>query len=491
MLKRRKISLMQKLKQIQLYDSTGLDPERKKGMDFAIYAVMMGMLSTIITTGAAWTGFLRDVIKADDFQLGIIAAVPVAVNTLQVLISYIMEKKKNRRFLFLFFGILGRSLWVLIGLIPYFVPISAGGLRVWAVIVLVAFISSGNCFVNLAFQSLMSDLIPIRIRGRYFSSRQRMSLIVGVLSGLLVSWIMDHTGMAGYTIVLIIAGISGVADLACYFFFNWPPMENHQSPGESTHLFKMVKGVFTNRSYVLLILFYTCWHFSVNLSAPFFNVYMLEYLNMSYTRITLFNQITSNLVTVLFVSRWGRLIDQHGNKPIMQIAGVACIFIPIIWLFVTPSNTWLIVVQSIVNGFFWPSMDLGQQNLSLNLSGEKNRTMYLAVFFACINLVGVALGNSVGGFLVQVPYTALEGVGLQFFGTTLTKYHYVFITSTLMRLVTIFVILPLVKEEETGGPGQVVNQLLSGSKNHLRKLSSMVRYQYLRKKARKEVDQND
>ncbi len=489
MQKKRRIPFLQKIKQFQFYDSTGIDPETKKGMDFAIYAVMVGMLSSVITTGAAWTGFLREVIKADDFQLGIIAAVPVAINTLQVLVSYIMEKRKNRRFLFLFFGILGRSLWVLIGLVPFFIPETASILRVWAVIVLVAFISSGNSFVNLGFNSLMSDLVPMKIRGRYFSSRQRMSLITGILSGLLVSFIMDTTGMIGYTIVLILAGITGVIDIVFFIFFQWPPMESSLDMEDSSRILPMIKGVFKNKSFFMLIVFYTCWHFSVNLASPFFNVYMLESLQMSYTQITLYNQIVSNLITVFFVSKWGHLIDEHGNKPIVQITAIACIFIPVLWVFTTPSSTWFIIIQSIVNGFFWPSIDLGQQNLSLNLSAQKNRTMYLAVFFACINLAGVALGNSIGGYLVQNPFTFLETLNFSVLGITLSKYHYVFLTSTLMRFITIFAVLPLLKEENTRPYLIVLKELIHNMKKNSRAFFASIRYQQLRKKARKEEDQ--
>ena len=39
----------------------------------------------------------------------------------------------------------------------------------------------GNSGVNLAFGSLIGDLVPIRIRGSYFSARQRISLISGVI----------------------------------------------------------------------------------------------------------------------------------------------------------------------------------------------------------------------------------------------------------------------------------------------------------------------
>ncbi len=454
-----------------LFDSTGMSDSLRRSLYMVIWAATFGNAAGVITTGAAWTGFLREIIRADDLQLGIISAIPVIANTSQLFISYIMERKRNRRFLLLFFGILGRFLWIPIGLIPFFIPDAMQYLRPWAVIILVALIAGGNSVVNLSFNSLMGDLVPLRIRGRYFSARYRTFVLAGIAAGLAVSWIMDSTGMLGYTIVLVAAGLLGMTDLAFYFFVEWPAMRTPPPEEKQASFISMIRVVLRDKPFMMVTLFYTAWHFSVNVSAPFFNVHMLENLNMSYTQITLSNQITSNVMAVLFVSRWGRLMDRYGNKPILHISVLICMLTPLLWLSVNSSTTWIVILLNVINGMFWAPIDLGQQNFPLNLAGEKNPSMYLAVFFTIINLAGVALGNTVGGMMVQGVYAQLETLQLQLPGITLNRYHYIFATSSVLRTLTVLLALPLLKEAGSKAMRPVVREIAASSitsiKRHL------------------------
>ena len=442
-----------------LFDSTGMADSLRRSLYLVIWAATFGNAAGVITTGAAWTGFLREVVRADDLQLGIISAIPVIANTSQLFVSYLMERKRNRRFLFLFFGILGRFLWIPIGLIPFLIPEVSHYLRPWAVIVLVALIAGGNSIVNLSFNSLMGDLVPMRIRGRYFSVRYRTFVMAGIAAGLMVSWIKDSTGTLGYTIVLIAAGVLGMIDLFFFFFVDWPKMRTPPPEEKQESFLSMIRVVLKDRPFMMVTLFYTAWHFSVNVSAPFFFVHMLENLHMSYTQITLYNQITSNVMAVIFVSRWGRLIDRFGNKPILHIAVVMCMLTPMLWIAVTPATTWLIIGLNLMSGIFWSPIDLGQQNLPLNLAGGKNPSMYLAVFFTIINLAGVALGSTVGGLMVQGVYAHLETLAIRLPGITLNRYHYIFATSTVLRVLTVLLALPLIKEAGSHAMRPVVKEI--------------------------------
>ena len=482
---------LRRLRSFQMFDATGLSNDLRRSLNFVIYAVMANMFSAVVTGGAAWTGFQRDIIRASDFQIGIIAAIPVAASTIQLFISYIVEKRRNRRFLFFFFGLAGRFLWIPIGLVPFIIPQAFSDLRVWLVVVLVAFVSFGNSFSNICFQSLLSDLVPMRIRGRYFSARQRMFLIVGVFAGLIVSWIVDASGPVGYTIVLVIAGISGMTDIACFFFVKWPPMQVPPENQKSTGFLTMLREVAKNKSFMKVTLFFTIWHFSLNVSGPFFNVYMLNNLRMSYTQITMFNQITSNIITIFFVSKWGNLIDTHGHKPLMQIVCVFIIMVPVLWIFINPGNTWLIIISNITSGLFYPVIDLSQQNLCLNQSGEKNRSMYLAVFFATVNLLGVSLGNAVGGYLVQVPYAALAQQHISLFGVALNQYHYIFLTSSLLRVFTVLVFLRMIQEEGVRPAAHVARHLYQSAKSSFRRKRDYARTMRIRRKVRKEERANE
>ncbi len=463
-----------------LFDSTGMTDSLRRNLYLIIFSSMFGMAMNIIVSGAAWTGFLRDIIRADDFQLGLISAIPVAANTTQLFISYIMERKRNRRFLFLFFGILGRSLWIPIGLIPFFIPEVAGSLRSWTVVVLVALIAGGNSFVNLGFNSLMGDLVPLRIRGRYFSVRQRIFMTAGIVTGLLVSWIMDSVGMLGYTIVLVGAGVFGMADLSFFFFVEWPAMRTPAPEEKQDSFLSMIVTVFKDKNYMKVVFFYTAWYFAIFVSAPFFNVYMLENLRMDYTQITLYNQITSNVMMVLFISRWGRLMDRYGSKPILQIVTLACTIPPFLWIFTTPQATWFIIFLNLIGGTFWPPIDLGQQNLSLSQAPEKNKSMYLAVFFATANLLGIALGNAVGGGLVKGVYINLEEMKHSFIGVTLNRYHYIFLTSAVLRLLCVLFMLPKLQEAGSHAVRPVVREVthnsFTGFRQRLMRMQAYIRH---------------
>jgi Na+/melibiose symporter-like transporter len=446
-----------------IFDSTGMSSSLRRSLYLVILAATFGNACGVITTGAAWTGFLREVVHADDFALGIISAIPVIANTSQLFISFIMERRRNRRFMLLFFGIIGRALWIFIGLIPFLIPESRQYLRPMTVIVLVALIAGGNSAVNLAFNSLMGDLVPLRIRGRYFSGRYRMFVMAGIAAGLLTSWIMDTQGMLGYTIVLVLAGILGVMDLSCFFFVEWPAMRTPPPEEKQESFLSMIHTVLRDKPYMMLVLFYTAWNFAVGVSTPFFNVHMLENLHMNYTLITLSNQITSNVMAVLFVSRWGGLIDRHGNKPILNISVLVCMLTPLLWIPIQPGMVWLVVVVNIMGGIFWAPIDLGQQNLSLNLAGEKNQSMYLAVYFTVVNLAGVALGNTVGGMLVQGVFAHLERLQVRFLWLPMNRYQYVFLASAILRILTVVFILPLIREVGSKALRPVMREITTNS----------------------------
>ena len=290
---------------LHLFNDDGMPEQLRKNLYWVIWSVTIGMIGFVITAGPVWSAFQREILGANDLQLGLISAIPVSTCALQVFISYYMEKKRNRRFLFLFLGLAGRSLWILIALVPYIFPSFSVDLRIWLVIVFVVIISGSNSGMNLAYGSLMGDLVPLRIRGSYFAIRQRISLISGVITGLLISTMIDRVGLAGYTIALAIAGITLVLDVACYLFVKWPEMdETHLPP-----LRALLKEVFSNKRFVKIVIFYSMWLFTINIAAPFWNIHMLEYLRMSFTQMALYSQIISGIASILIIARWGRLID--------------------------------------------------------------------------------------------------------------------------------------------------------------------------------------
>ncbi len=444
---------------LHLFDDLGMTQSLRKSLYWGIWSVTLGMMCTVVTTGAAWSAFQRSVLKADDFQLGLIAAIPVAANVSQLFISYYVEKKRNRRFLFLFFGLLGRFFWVPIGLMPFLFPGMNIDLRIWIVVVFVVMISVGNSFVNIGFGSLMGDLVPMRIRGQYFGARQKIYLISGVVCGLLISEMIDTLGVVGYSVALVLAGVSAMLDILCFFRVDWPPMLEPDGGTDKTPFGEMIREVWQNKPFIKVVLFYTLFYFAINVAAPFYNVYMLEDLHMSFTQISLYTQIASNLITVFVVARWGRLIDRYGIKPVLQLTVMFTALSPLPYLLATPDAAGWVLLSSAISGVFWPAFELSQQNMYLKQSPRRHRSMYIAIFFACYNLFGVALGNAVGGWLMQNPLMALGAREYAVLGVKWTNSHYIFLLTVLLRIAVYFVLLPRIREEDAWRARDVLRDL--------------------------------
>lgn len=468
---------------LRLFDDTGMASQLRKNLYWVIWSATAGMLGTVVTTGAVWSAFQRQILGANDFQLGLLSAIPFAASILQIFISYVMERKRNRRFLFLSFGLLGRSFWILIGLVPYLFPGFSVDLRIWLVIVFVVMVYSGNSCVGLGFGSLMGDLVPIRIRGSYFSVRQMISLASGVIAGLLISVMIDKVGRPGYSIALVLAGITQLVDISCFFFVKWPPME--EAPGKQPSLLNMLREVFANKHFMKLLVFYTIWLFAANIAGPFWNIYMLEDLQMNFTQMSLYTQIVSNVATVLIISRWGRLIDRYGNKPVLQMAAVLVVISPLPWFFSTPTTTIFVLISNIIGGCSWPVSDICQQNLYLSHSPQTHRSMYIAVFLGCISLFGVAFSNAVGGWLMQNPFSELASHQYVFLGMNMTNTRYMFLTTIVLRLIVMLVFLPRISEENAWTLRDALGDIIKRTRESYQRKVLLFRVKRLRRQERR------
>ncbi|MCL1963812.1 MAG: MFS transporter, partial [Firmicutes bacterium] len=434
-----------KLPRLHLFDTAGLSRDVRDGLYIGILGVTFCMVFSNVTTGVAWTGFQR-MLGADSLTLGLISAIPVAASTLQIFAAYILEKTRKRRALFLVFGLISRLAWVGIGLIPLLLPMGEGSPRMAVLMVLLLVSSCGGAFINVSFYSLMGDLVPLRIRGRYFSARQAISLLAGIVTGLFVSWLMDRmSGFAGYTVVLILAGVFGALDICCFFFLKWPPMQKPEGRGET--LPAMLKSVLRDSGYMKIVGYFTLWFFAVNIIAPFNNVYFLEQVKMTFTEITLLNQVIPNVSTVFIISWWGRQMDRYGNQPIVQTAGLYCMILPLAYILTGPRSFLILPFVHVFSGMAWPASDLGQQNMYLAKAPAHNRSMYVAVFFASTQLLGTALSNFVGGLLMSGPFVALESLYPAVPRFSMTRYDFMFLLSSTLRILCVVLLLPRLRQE--------------------------------------------
>ena len=431
-----------KLPRLVLFDEYGLESHTIRSLKLVILAVAFGIVQFNIVAGIAMAGYLR-ALGVSDFVFGLLFAIGPMLSPLQLFASYILERTRQRKAMMLTAGLIQRMVWLPFGLVPFFVPMENFTMRIWMVSLFMIISAFGGPFMNVSFFSLMADLVPEHIRGRYFAVRVRVFTVCGIAGGIFTAWVLDTVDpFASYAIVFAVASIMGSADILCFLGVKYPEMPKPAEIRES--FFQMLSAVFKNKPYVRFILFMTMWIFSLSIAGPFFLVHMREGVLLSNTLITVAIQILPNIFSVLFVSYWGRKLDSSGNKPVMQMAnGILC-FVPFLWVFTSNNMMSIIFIMMIgmVNGLLFPAFDLGANNLMLSQAPKENRSMYLAVYLTLTSIAGIGLGNATGGWLLENVFSTFEARNLSLFGTTFSRFNYLFALSAILRCIMVYILLP-------------------------------------------------
>ena len=472
-----------------LFDKNGLSADTIKNLQLLIIGVMGGVIWSNITGGVAMTGYMKD-LHASDFLYGAVFSLSPIFNAFQFFASYRMERTLKRKRMFLVSGFIQRTIWLPFAFLPFIIPMNQSQLRLAAAVLCVAVSAGAAPFMNVSFYSLCADVVPMRIRGRYFATRSRISTLVGMTVGLLVGLLLDAIpGFTGYCVVFCIAAVAGTLDVTCFLFMPMPPMR--KTP-EKASMFRMFRHVITDKNYMPLVLSMTVWNFTVQSASPYFNVYMRDYLGFSNMTIMLIGQIAANLFLILFVKKWGRAMDAYGNKAVLCVAAFMTSFVPLISAVPGQGALIYLLLGNCLSGATYCAIDLSAQNLFMGQAREENKSLYFAVYFLFTQLFGLALGSTCGGYLLDNVFAPLEALNWTVCGAPMSRYNYLLLFSFVLRISTVFFLLTRVREPEGQPVSTLARRIVTAAPHaynllHIR----MLRRRAYREDAAKRLDRGD
>lgn len=420
-----------------LYNQNNINEDRlRRDLSLFTYAVALGSIFFSVSTGTPFTGF-TSALGANDIQYSILLGVPVAFSLLQFFASRLLEKTRKRKFIFIFSGLIQRSLWIPVALVPFFVPMSQPVLRLWLVVLLISMSSVAGMFMNVTFFSWLGDIVPIHIRGRYLSLRYSISTATGLLSAIIASIVLDLLpGMNGYTFVFGVVALFGVGDIVLFLWIHDPPMKS----AEHEPFFASMKGIFKDKGFVLYLLFWTAWMFTWNLSGPFFSKYCIDMLGLNLKTTTIAGQVAAGVMAMLLAQWWGQRLDWHGHHWVLSRCCVVLCVLPVVWVFAAPNSFWPLLVFSIGNGIFFAGLDVTSVQMLVTVTPQRNRSMFVAMYMVVTSLFGVTIANLVGGSLLNI----MGNINFTLFGMQFDRYKILFIGAGLLRLLVVLFLLPMI-----------------------------------------------
>jgi len=452
--------------------------EIKPGLKNSIYDGAFCQVMTVLTSGIFLTGFAL-LLGANLLIIGILAAIPFVAQLTQLTSSFIIEQKGRRKKICLVFASVNRCAWLLVFFILLLKNPEQNPVSIWillgATIISYLFGSAGG----VAWLSWMADLVPEEIRGRFFAKRNMILAIVGVVITLLAGKYLDlwkRSGtvieMHGFFSLFLVGVVCGIISLV--FLKKIPDLEKAKPKKEFYNFWKLVKIPFKDSNFLRFALFSTAWSFSVYLTAPFFVVYMLKDLKMSYGLLALVN-IVCEISTILALPFWGKLSDRFGSKPVLSLTTMATSLLPMLWvLTISPHFVLIIMMLQVYAGLFWSGLNLNSNNLLLKLSPKENNSIYLASFAALTGLT-TAIAPVIGGLLA----TKLRGTELNLGFAKVYDLHFLFLISGILRLVSRVFLQKIVepKEKPMGRMIRALGRL--GTINVTKGFEPLLNYVYL------------
>jgi MFS family permease len=451
-----------------------------------LFAWIPGAFWQGATSSTAMTPFAQ-YLGANDFILALITAAPQIGVLLMIPGVLAIEKLGRRKGFFIWTVTPHRALYVLMGLLPWVLPSSL--LTAWLLALLI-FVSMGlNSFGGQAWVNWMADLVPPRIRGKYFARRSRMGIAVVGAATIVTALILDEANhprvkaflgalvapgddarrlAAIISLVFMIAGLVGMLDILAFIKVTEPPMRRPVPMPWRQRLL----GPLHDRQFRRYVLYWSFSWGATNWCSWFWMVYLQDFLKSQRTAAVaagttpwwghslfltsaVILPVAFNIGQFLGYPIWGRAVDRFGRKPVFFVSSTIHTLSWLAWIFLSPTMLpWMLPIQ-IAGGLIGGGMDIASFNtmLQFNRKGGPNYQAVGSVVFSMVAGLAALWAGWLSTTLHGWTWTLAPGTAWEH---TFNHYILLILIGSALKYVGDLVILPRFHDVESKPAGHAL-----------------------------------
>ncbi|MDB5247094.1 MAG: major facilitator superfamily 1 [Segetibacter sp.] len=354
-------------------------------------------------TGGTFLVAMAVLLKASNFQIGLFAALPTITNIFQLLSIWLVQKYKNRRAISVTCLFLARIPLFVIASLPF---LFSTGASVNVLLFFLFFHYLCGSISGPSWNSWVKDLVPADNLGAYFSRRTRMIQILNVTLSLTVAMCIDYIKinypqheLTAYAVMFFIGGTAGMVGV---YFLSRAPEPKTTLVDEK--LFSLIRKPLKDKNFRSLLTFHSAYAFATSFALPFFVVYMMKTIGLSFAWIIALG-LMAKFGSIVSLKFWGKFSDKYSNKTIIRICAPTFITCILSWTFVSmiESKTLsilLLIVIHIVSGISAAGIDLSISNLAIKLA-PKNEAIAYIVARNFVIAIFASIAPMVGGLLAD------------------------------------------------------------------------------------------
>ncbi len=362
--------------------------------DATSFGVMVGVGETFLPAFALAVGL-------GEVTAGLVASVPLmAGGLIQLTTPWFLSKYSNRQA-----WIVGAATLQGLAFLPLVIAASFGYISTWGLLLIASVYWAGGLASGPAWNTWIEQIVPRRVRARYFAKRTRASQLATLFGfvggGLLLQFGRTHGWLT--TAFAILFGLAFVFRMISVML-----LAAHRAPPakpvlEATKLSTESSADKLNGRQLLIYLVIV--QGMVQISGPYFTPYMLKQMDLSYF-------VYTGLIAVAFIAKvvslaaWGAIAKERGAAWLLTVGGIAIVPLASLWT-VSQSIPWLIFIQTI-NGIAWAAYELGFLLMFFEALPHSRRVKMLT-YYNFANTTSWCIGSSLGAIILHSYGASVQG----------------------------------------------------------------------------------
>ncbi|MDI6774526.1 MAG: MFS transporter [Verrucomicrobiota bacterium] len=423
----------------------------RRAMPLIITAGCLVMPYVTVTTGAVFTDFMR-ALGAREVHFGLLSGIPMSMLSLQFLGAFLANSMRSRKVLFMILAITGRLLYLPVAFLPVLLPDVSRDTLIPLLIVTVAVSAGISNMIGPPWFSWMADLIPSEILSRFWGQRQKYMHLVSSIcqfAVMVAAVVTKSSALVFFPVLISIAVPAAVVDVLLFIRVHEPP----NTIVRGRPVLQTILAPLRRPDYRSFVLFCCAWSAAGMFSATFTQIYALKVLGLSIGQ-TVFIWCFLGFGVALSSGFWGRLVDEHGHRPIFVFAMFVKPLIIGVFLLLTPGAAlWALCPAFLIDSIWNAAMMVAIDGYMLKFAPTEDRPMYVAALTGLAGICG-GLGAMAGGYFLE----ATAGFSVAFLGRTWNHYQLLFLVGIFLRMAC-FALARRVREPTSSTPAKLVRAL--------------------------------
>lgn len=441
--------------------------ETRLSMSRVILGWAFGAVFFQLSAGAVYAAFARQ-LGATEAVFGFLSGIYQLMGWVQIPAARLLEGRVSARTMMLTAGLTCRLMWVLAAMLPLLNHVFPGAvpreLMLPFFIGCVMLSSIGQAFTGPSFFAWMSDLVPDRIGPAFWARRHQVGTIVAIFAVLLGGGIADRAGLIKewsngeitplltYSVLLTIAAVCGVVDVAVFIGVKEPP--THREQVKQPPFLTSIRIPLRERAVRNYLIFTIFGMMGFASTGPLLWLFCLEHLNFDKTQTGFLLTICPLLGVACSAKWWGGIAKIHGTRPMVRFASIGLIIVPFCWLFALPESKAGLAIMLFGSGILATAYEISNLNFMTRACPHLSRPTLVALFSICAGTTFALTSWGCGIAAQKLSFWHYEVAGMQF-----ANFHLVFAFSLVPRLINAVFLAPRLEDNSASSTRETMSDV--------------------------------